>query len=160
MFSAVERQCTSVKADTVKTLAIRNQVHGTAFCPVPTACLPHASRIPAAWRQPAGKRPCHRPGNALASARTFGAKRSRGLPPNRWSTAEPHGGSLRANAQWQSLWFFYGWIFTLLFLFLAFSLHEFGGLLPSGVRFAFVAAARAIRQLVLRRDVERFFVAD
>jgi len=45
----------------------------------PTA-QPHAS---AAWRQPAGKRPCHRPVNALASARTFGAKHSRGLPPNR-----------------------------------------------------------------------------
>jgi len=33
----------------------------------------------AAWRQPAGKRPA----NALGSARTFGAKHSRGLPPNR-----------------------------------------------------------------------------
>jgi len=38
--------------------------------------------IPAAWRQPAGKGPA----SALASARTFGAKHSRGLPPNR-STA-------------------------------------------------------------------------
>jgi len=49
----------------------------------------------AAWRQPAGKEPCHRPTNAFASVRTFGAKHSRGLPPNR-SQPQPHGGSLRA----------------------------------------------------------------
>jgi len=52
--------------------------------------------VPAAWRQPAGKQPCQRPANALASARTFGAKHSRGLPPSR-SQMQPHGGSLRAN---------------------------------------------------------------
>ena len=38
-------------------------------------------------------------------------------------------------------------------------LHEVGELLPSGVRFAFVPAAEATRQLVLRRDLEAFFGA-
>jgi len=37
----------------------------------------------AAWRQPAGKGPCHRPTHAFGSAGTFGAERRRGLPPNR-----------------------------------------------------------------------------
>jgi len=47
------------------------------------------------------------PAKALASARTFGAKHRRGLPPNRWfqtqsqtqpqPQSQPHGGSLRAN---------------------------------------------------------------
>jgi len=55
------------------------------------------SRLSAAWRQPAGKRPCRRAANALASAGTFGAKHSRGLPPNRSAACQPHGGSLRAN---------------------------------------------------------------
>ncbi|MFM7037028.1 MAG: hypothetical protein ACKO2L_04830, partial [Planctomycetaceae bacterium] len=49
----------------------------------------------AAWRQPAGKGPCQRAANALANAGTFGAKHSRGLPPDR-SQCQPHGGSLRA----------------------------------------------------------------
>ena len=44
-----------------------------------------------------GQRPCQRHTNALTSERTFGAKRSRGLPPNR-SQLQPHGGSLRAKA--------------------------------------------------------------
>ncbi|MFM7040439.1 MAG: hypothetical protein ACKO2L_22255, partial [Planctomycetaceae bacterium] len=44
---------------------------------------PLVSRWSAAWRQPAGKRACQRPANVLASVRTFGAKHSRGLPPNR-----------------------------------------------------------------------------
>ncbi|MFM7036732.1 MAG: hypothetical protein ACKO2L_03335, partial [Planctomycetaceae bacterium] len=34
-------------------------------------------------RQPAGKRHCQRPANALTSACTFGANHRRGLPPNR-----------------------------------------------------------------------------
>jgi len=49
----------------------------------PGASAQPLSRLSAAWRQPAGKRPCHRPANALDSARTFGAKHSRGLPPDR-----------------------------------------------------------------------------
>ncbi|MFM7036219.1 MAG: hypothetical protein ACKO2L_00720, partial [Planctomycetaceae bacterium] len=49
----------------------------------------------AAWRQPAGKGPCQRPANALASARTFGAKHSRGLPPNRSAAAQPHRDGLK-----------------------------------------------------------------
>jgi len=59
--------------------------------------------ISAAWRQPAGKRPLptpqQRPNTALPSARTFGAKHRRGLPPSRWfqTQSQPHGGSLRAN---------------------------------------------------------------
>ncbi|MFM7039523.1 MAG: hypothetical protein ACKO2L_17560, partial [Planctomycetaceae bacterium] len=65
----------------------------------PTAQL-HGS---AAWRQPAGKEPCHRAANALASAGTFGVEHSRGLPPNRsaaWFSrmVQPHGGSLRAKS--------------------------------------------------------------
>lgn len=99
-------------------------------------------------------------------ARSSALTARRSPPADRSTQRKALAGSLertvcpQAPAQWQSLWLFYEWIFILLFLFLAFSLHEFGGLLPSGVRFAFVAAARAIRQLVLRRDVERFFVAD
>ena len=53
---------------------------GASAQPLSRMVQPHGS---AAWRQPAGKRPCQRPTNALDSARTFGAKRSRGLPPNR-----------------------------------------------------------------------------
>jgi len=56
----------------------------------------------AAWRQAAGKGLCQRAGNAVASARTFGAKRSRGLPPDRWP-CQPHGGSLRAKARANAL---------------------------------------------------------
>ena len=47
----------------------------------------------AACGQPALQTPLP---TALASARTFGAKHGRGLPPDR-SLFEPHGGSLRAN---------------------------------------------------------------
>gem|GEM_PF-2150734 len=47
-------------------------------------CRPTAIR--AAWRQPAGKGHCKRLGSALASACTFGAKHSRGLPPNRYQS--------------------------------------------------------------------------
>ena len=46
----------------------------------------------AAWREPAGKRPCQRPGTVFASARTFGANRRRWLPPNRSAAAQPCGG--------------------------------------------------------------------
>jgi len=49
----------------------------------PGASAQPLNRLSAAWRQPAGKRPCQRPTNTTASARTFGAKHSRGLPPNR-----------------------------------------------------------------------------
>jgi len=41
-----------------------------------SAAQPHGGSLRA-------KGPCKRPTNALASARTFGAKHSRGLPPNR-----------------------------------------------------------------------------
>jgi hypothetical protein len=58
------------------------------------------SALPAAWRQPAGQRDCQRGSGGLASARTFGANRSRGLPPVRYAHPlyQPPGGSLRANA--------------------------------------------------------------
>ncbi|MFM7038134.1 MAG: hypothetical protein ACKO2L_10460, partial [Planctomycetaceae bacterium] len=46
----------------------------------PTADQPHGGSLRA-------NGPCKRPNNALASERTFGAKRSRGLPPNRCSAA-------------------------------------------------------------------------
>ncbi|MFM7037731.1 MAG: hypothetical protein ACKO2L_08415, partial [Planctomycetaceae bacterium] len=57
------------------------------------------SRMAAACGQ---KAPANAPTNALASARTFGAKHRRGLPPSRWfqtqsqTQSQPHGGSLRA----------------------------------------------------------------
>jgi len=54
-------------------------------------CRPTA-QCRAAWRQPAGKRPWQRPDKALASARTFGAKHSRGLPPNRSVAWRPPNG--------------------------------------------------------------------
>jgi hypothetical protein len=41
-------------------------------------------KVNAIGRQPAGKRHCERVANVLGCARTFGAKRSRGLPPVRW----------------------------------------------------------------------------
>jgi|GEM_PF-6681209 len=47
-------------------------------------CRPTA--IKAAWRQPAGKRTLQNATNALASACTFGAKHSRGLPPDRYQS--------------------------------------------------------------------------
>jgi hypothetical protein len=58
------------------------------------------SALPAAWRQPAGQRPFQRGSGGFASARTFGANRSRGLPPIRYARPlyQPPGGSLRANA--------------------------------------------------------------
>ena len=59
---------------------------------------PSCQKVRAIGRQPAGKRPCQHPTNALASARTFGAKHSRGLPPNRWSAAIPNATSA---AWWQ-----------------------------------------------------------
>ena len=76
--------------------------------------------IPAAWLQPNGREvlsilakigpnppsplrgergarcSVRRKVNATPSARTFGAKHSRGLPPNRSVACQPHGGSLRA----------------------------------------------------------------
>ena len=67
--------------------------------PAPPSC----KKVKAIGRQTAGERPCKRPANALDSAGTFGAKRSRGLPPNRWvqsrsqPQSQPRGGSLRAN---------------------------------------------------------------
>ena len=80
------------KRDCRRTLAARApSVRNAAGGFRPTALTP--SRLAAACGQTAlqTRLPMH-----TGSARTFGAKRSRGLPPNR-SYSQPHGGSLRAN---------------------------------------------------------------
>ena len=60
--------------------SVRNTAGGFRPTAITPQFQPHGGSLRA-------KRPWHRPDRALPSARTFGAKHSRGLPPNRYYTA-------------------------------------------------------------------------